>query len=166
MIANVHRQKLGWAIVCLFLLQFSSAFRLASWNIRNTVVVPAGTRPRSFYSFRRNIIQTPRPIGGALKMALDLGSANDLILAATETASTASKSPEVQSIMDLFNSAGVQSILKELKAISANTPISEIQALIAKVSASAEVKHLLQDIQSLQNKVKSVQHCEMMELVL
>jgi hypothetical protein len=89
-------------------------------------------------------------------MAFDLGSANDLILAATETASTASNSPEVQKIIELFNSVGVQSILKELKSISANTPISEIQGLISKVSTSAEVKHLFQDIQALQNKVDNV----------
>ncbi len=89
-------------------------------------------------------------------MAFDLGSANDLILAAAETASTASNSPEVQKIINLVNSVGVQSTLKDLKTISANTPIAEIQALISKVSTSTEVKHLLQEIQALQNKVGNV----------
>ena len=154
------RQIFGLAITTCLLslqLQFSSAFQHASWHYRNLDVVPAKNCPRALLSFsRRSLIPSHRSLRGEIKMALDLGSANDLILAATETASTASKSPEVQKIIDQFNSVGVQSFLKDLKSISANTPISEVQALISKASGSAEVKHLLQDIQALQNKVRTV----------
>ena len=86
----------------------------------------------------------------ALKMAIDLGTANDLILAAANTVASSSETPR---ILNAFNSAEVQSLLKELKSVSANTPLPEIQAYASKLANSPEVRHLFQDIQGLENKV-------------
>ena len=128
-------------------LTITDAFRVASWQpkFRTTPL----TCPRVF-----RLCPRPSIPSRSLQMALDFASANhatEMILAAKDALPS---SPEYQGITDAFNSAGLQSILKEMKTISASSPISDILALLTKLSNSPEFNRLMQDIQTLQKKVR------------
>ena len=148
---NMKRSTLRFPVVRLAFVFLSltgtDAFRDASWQpkFRTTPL----TCPRVFRLFPRSSIPSR-----SLQMALDFASAShatEMILAAKDALPS---SPEVQGVTDAFNSAGIQSILKEMKTISASSPISDILALITKLSNSPEFNRLIQDIQTLQRKVR------------
>jgi hypothetical protein len=140
----------GLACLIFCCTQIASAFRIPLSQSRSFLAskLPSAN---SCSVYRPHILQTQRCTKTGLKMAIDFGLANDFLLAAANAASSASV--ETPKSLDAFNSPEIQSLLKELKSISANTPIPEIQASLIKFSNSAEVRHILQDTQGLQNKV-------------